>query len=87
MLKEDTEKKLKIIRFQYETKLQEESDALYTRMNDKIKNLENCYKEVCFQVSSVMIINYYCFDLHFNLVSVLFEEIKCSPEKLSAAAL
>ncbi|XP_051734970.1 uncharacterized protein C10orf67 homolog, mitochondrial isoform X3 [Ctenopharyngodon idella] len=45
MLKEDTAKKLKIIHFHYETKLQEESDALYTRMNDKIKNLENCYKE------------------------------------------
>ncbi|XP_048018905.1 uncharacterized protein C10orf67 homolog, mitochondrial isoform X1 [Megalobrama amblycephala] len=45
VLKEDTEKKLKIIRFQYETKLQEESDTLYTRMNEKIKNLENCYKE------------------------------------------
>ncbi|XP_067219513.1 uncharacterized protein C10orf67 homolog, mitochondrial [Chanodichthys erythropterus] len=45
VLKEDTEKKLKIIRVQYETKLQEESDALYTRMNEKIKNLENCYKE------------------------------------------
>lgn len=53
MLKEDTAKKLKIIHFQYETKLQEESDALYTRMNDKIKNLENCYKEVCIQVSSL----------------------------------
>lgn len=53
MLKEDTEKKLKIIHFQYETKLQEESDALYTRMNEKIKNLENCYKEVCIQVSSI----------------------------------
>ncbi|XP_067309771.1 uncharacterized protein C10orf67 homolog, mitochondrial isoform X3 [Pseudorasbora parva] len=45
MLKEDTENKLKIIRFQYEAKLQEESDALYTRMNDKVKNLENCYNE------------------------------------------
>lgn len=53
MLKEDTAKKLKIIHFHYETKLQEESDALYTRMNDKIKNLENCYKEVCIQVSSL----------------------------------
>ncbi len=47
MLKEDTEKKLKILRLQYETKLQDESDALYASMNDKIKNLENCHKEVC----------------------------------------
>lgn len=47
MLKEDTEKKLKIISLQYETKLQDESDALYASMNDKIKNLENCHKEVC----------------------------------------
>ncbi|XP_058600357.1 uncharacterized protein C10orf67 homolog, mitochondrial isoform X1 [Onychostoma macrolepis] len=45
MLKEDTEKKMKIIRLQYETKLQDESDALYASMNDKIKNLENCHKE------------------------------------------
>ncbi|XP_016422558.1 uncharacterized protein C10orf67 homolog, mitochondrial [Sinocyclocheilus rhinocerous] len=45
MLKEDTEKKLKIIRLQYETKLQDESDALYASMKDKIKNLENCHKE------------------------------------------
>ncbi len=49
MLKEDTEKKLKIIRLQYETKLQDESDALYASMNDKTKNLENCHKEVCTQ--------------------------------------
>ncbi|XDV27373.1 hypothetical protein PO909_030915 [Leuciscus waleckii] len=45
LFKEGTEKKLKIIGFQYETKLQEESDALYSRMNEKIKNQENCYKE------------------------------------------
>ncbi|XP_050986140.1 uncharacterized protein C10orf67 homolog, mitochondrial [Labeo rohita] len=45
MLKEDTEKKLKIIHLQYETKLQDESDALYASVNDKIKNLENCHKE------------------------------------------
>ncbi|XP_059357794.1 uncharacterized protein C10orf67 homolog, mitochondrial [Carassius carassius] len=45
MLKEDTEKKLKIMRLQYETKLQDESDALYASMKDKIKNLENCHKE------------------------------------------
>ncbi|XP_073705760.1 uncharacterized protein C10orf67 homolog, mitochondrial [Garra rufa] len=45
MLKEDTEKKLKIIRSQYETKLQDESDALYASINDKIKNLESCHKE------------------------------------------
>ncbi|KAK2900936.1 hypothetical protein Q8A67_009051 [Cirrhinus molitorella] len=45
MLKEDTEKKLKIIRLQYETKLQDESDVLYASMNDKIKNLESCHKE------------------------------------------
>ncbi|XP_056100040.1 uncharacterized protein C10orf67 homolog, mitochondrial [Rhinichthys klamathensis goyatoka] len=45
LFKEGTEKKLKIIDFQYETKLQEESDALYSRMNEKIKNQENCYKE------------------------------------------
>uniref|UniRef100_A0A8C1XDS3 Si:dkey-188g12.1 n=1 Tax=Cyprinus carpio TaxID=7962 RepID=A0A8C1XDS3_CYPCA len=45
MFKEDTEKKLKIIRLQYETKLQDESDALYASMKDKIKNMENCHKE------------------------------------------
>ncbi|XP_016128648.1 uncharacterized protein C10orf67 homolog, mitochondrial [Sinocyclocheilus grahami] len=45
MLEEDTEKKLKIISLQYETKLQDESDALYASMKDKIKNLENCHKE------------------------------------------
>ncbi|XP_043111974.1 uncharacterized protein C10orf67 homolog, mitochondrial isoform X2 [Puntigrus tetrazona] len=44
-LKEDIEKKLKVIRLQYETKLQDESDALYASINDKIKNLENCQKE------------------------------------------
>lgn len=53
LFKEGTEKKLKMIGFQYETKLQEESDALYSRMNEKIKNQENCYKEVCIQVSSI----------------------------------
>jgi len=51
LFKEGTEKKLKIIGFQYDTKLQEESDALYSRMNEKIQNQENCYKEVCIQVS------------------------------------
>ncbi|XP_016309962.1 LOW QUALITY PROTEIN: microtubule-associated tumor suppressor 1 homolog [Sinocyclocheilus anshuiensis] len=45
MLKEDTENKLKTIRLQYETQLQEESDALYASMNDKIKNSKNCQKE------------------------------------------
>ncbi|KAK7159237.1 hypothetical protein R3I94_005539 [Phoxinus phoxinus] len=45
LFKEGTEKKLKIIGFQYETKLQEESDALYSRMNEKIQNQENFYKE------------------------------------------
>jgi len=53
LFKEGTEKKLKIIGFQYDTKLQEESDALYSRMNEKIQNQENCYKEVCIQVSSI----------------------------------
>ncbi|KTG04402.1 hypothetical protein cypCar_00034635 [Cyprinus carpio] len=45
MFKEDTEKKLKIICLQYETKLQDESNALYASMKDKIKNMENCHKE------------------------------------------
>ncbi|XP_056321174.1 uncharacterized protein C10orf67 homolog, mitochondrial [Danio aesculapii] len=45
VLKEHTEKKLKMIQFQYETKLQEESDALYENLTDKIKNVENCHKE------------------------------------------
>lgn len=57
MFKEGTEKKLKMIGFQYETKLQEESDALYSRMNEKIKNQENCYKEVCIQVSSINVVS------------------------------
>ncbi|XP_057191113.1 uncharacterized protein C10orf67 homolog, mitochondrial [Triplophysa rosa] len=45
VLREDTEKKLKIIHVQYETKLQQEADALYTRMNEKITSLEDCHKE------------------------------------------
>lgn len=49
VLKEDTEKKLRIIHVQYETKLQQEADALYTRMNEKITSLEDCHKEVCIQ--------------------------------------
>ncbi|XP_056600529.1 uncharacterized protein C10orf67 homolog, mitochondrial [Triplophysa dalaica] len=45
VLREDTEKKLKIIHVQYETKLQQEADVLYTRMNEKVTSLEDCHKE------------------------------------------
>ncbi|XP_073782853.1 uncharacterized protein C10orf67 homolog, mitochondrial isoform X1 [Danio rerio] len=45
VLKEHTEKKLKMIQFQYETKLQEEADALYDNLTEKIKNVENGHKE------------------------------------------
>ncbi|XP_051556612.1 uncharacterized protein C10orf67, mitochondrial-like [Myxocyprinus asiaticus] len=45
ILKGETERKLKIINVQYETKLQQEADALYTSMNDKIKSLENFHNE------------------------------------------
>ncbi|KAA0719260.1 hypothetical protein E1301_Tti006650 [Triplophysa tibetana] len=45
VLRDDTEKKLKIIHIQYETKLQQEADVLYTRMNEKIRSLEDCHNE------------------------------------------
>ncbi|XP_051553010.1 uncharacterized protein C10orf67, mitochondrial-like [Myxocyprinus asiaticus] len=45
ILKGNTERKLKIIHFQYETKLKQEVDALYTSVNDKIKSLENYHNE------------------------------------------
>lgn len=58
MLKEHIEKKLKTIQFQYETKLQEESDALYANLTEKIKNVENFYKEVCIHCGTYLVINY-----------------------------
>ncbi|XP_051990898.1 uncharacterized protein C10orf67, mitochondrial-like [Xyrauchen texanus] len=45
ILKGETERKLKIINVQYETKLQQEADALYTSLNEKIKSLENFNNE------------------------------------------
>lgn len=47
-LKKEIAVKVKFIEAQYESRLQEEAEAFYTRMNYKVKALESYYKEVCY---------------------------------------